>query len=88
MGPLALPGVASYPVSVRRPAASLHASFPRSVALAQLRFASLVVVNSWENFHLQDCAHAGRTKRKGGPGLTGAAFFLSSLAALPNFLSS
>ena len=62
--PLALPGVASYPVSVRRPAASLHASFTRSVALAQSRFASLVVVNSWEDFHLQDCAHAGRTRQR------------------------
>ena len=28
IGPLALVGVASYPVSVRRPAASFHASFP------------------------------------------------------------
>ena len=34
-------GTASNPVPVRRPAASLHASFPRSVTLAQLRFASL-----------------------------------------------
>jgi len=67
IGPLALPGVASYPVSVRRPAASLHASFTRSVALAQSRFASLVVVNSWENFHLQDCAHAGRTTGRRNP---------------------
>jgi hypothetical protein len=38
--PLALIGVASDPVSVRRPAASLHASFPRSVTLpaVALRF--------------------------------------------------
>jgi len=38
--PLALIGVASNPVSVRRPAASLHASFPRSVTLpaVALRF--------------------------------------------------
>lgn len=41
--PLAPLGVASYPVFVRRPAASLRASFPRSVALPQLRFASMRV---------------------------------------------
>src|SRR5580700_8310721 len=38
--PLALVGCAFYPVLVHRPAASLHASFPHSVALVQLRFAS------------------------------------------------
>jgi hypothetical protein len=27
----------------------------------QLRFASFAVVNLWEDFHLQDRAHAGRT---------------------------
>ena len=62
--PLALPGVASYPVLVHRLAVSFHASSPRSVALAQLRFASLAVVNSREDFHLQDRAHAGRTAKK------------------------
>lgn len=30
----------------------------------QLRFASFAVVNSWWDSHPQDCAHAGRTKRK------------------------
>ena len=40
---------------------SLHTSFPRSVTLAQLCFTSLAVVSSREDFHLQDCAHAGRT---------------------------
>jgi hypothetical protein len=25
------------------------------------------VVNSWENFHLQDCAHAGRTTGRRNP---------------------
>jgi hypothetical protein len=60
-GPLALVGSASYPVSVRRPAASLHASFPRSVALPQLRFASIAMVSFWEDFHLQGVRHAGRT---------------------------
>ena len=42
---------------------TLHASFPRSVTLTQLRFACLAVVSSAEDFHLQDRAHAGRTKR-------------------------
>ena len=61
--PLALVGTALYPVLVHRPAASLHASFPRSVALPQLRFASLAVVSLREDFHLQECAHAGRTRK-------------------------
>jgi hypothetical protein len=40
-GPLALLGNAFYPVPVHRPAAS----FPRSVALMQLRFASLTLTS-------------------------------------------
>lgn len=63
--PLVLPGLASYPVLVHRLTVSLHASSPRSVALTQLRFA-LLSVNSREDFHLRDRAHAGRTKRKRG----------------------
>jgi len=51
VGPLALVGNAFYPVLVHRPAASLHASFPHSVALMQLRFTSLVVINSRWDFH-------------------------------------
>ena len=43
--PLALLGTASYPVPVHRPAVSLPASSPRSVALPQLRFASLAVTS-------------------------------------------
>src|SRR6266446_2761735 len=66
-GPLALVRNAFYPVLVHRPAASLHASFPHSVALMQLRFTSLVVINSRWDFHPQECAHAGRTKRKVPP---------------------
>jgi len=31
----------------------------------QLRFASLVVINLWQDFHLQVCAHAGRTGMAG-----------------------
>ena len=45
---------------------TLHASFPRSVALTQLRFTSLTVVSSREDLHLQDCAHAGRTNETRG----------------------
>jgi hypothetical protein len=59
--PLALPGSASYLMSVRQPAVSLHASFPQSVALMQLRFASLTVTSSRVDFNLQVNAHAGRT---------------------------
>jgi len=66
IGPLALIGTASNPVSVRRPTVSLHASFPRSVALPQLRFASIAMVNSWEDFHLQGVRHAGRNRVGGG----------------------
>ena len=61
--PLALLGVASYPVLVHRLAVSLHASFPHSVTLTQLRFASFAVVNLREDLHLQDRAHAGRTTK-------------------------
>jgi len=59
--PLALLGRAFYPVLVHRLAASLHASFPHSVALMQLRFASFVVINLRRDLHPQECAHAGRT---------------------------
>jgi len=62
--PLALIGTASNPVSVRRPAVSLHASFPRSVALPQLRFASIAMASFWEDLHLQGVRHAGRTNRR------------------------
>ena len=40
---------------------TLHASFPHSVALMQLRFTSLAVTSSWRDLHPQECAHAGRT---------------------------
>ena len=62
-GPLALLGTAFYPALVHRHAASLHASSPRSVALLQLRLASFVVINLREELHLQEGAHAGRTKK-------------------------
>jgi len=43
---------------------TLRASFPRSVALPQLRFTSLAVTSLWRDLHPQVCAHAGRTKKK------------------------
>ena len=65
--PLALLGNASYLVLVHRLAVSLHASSPRLVTLTQLRFASFTVISSWEDFHLQDRAHAGRTAKGAAP---------------------
>ena len=62
-GPLALLGSAFYPILVHRLAASLHASFPQSVTLMQLRFASFVVINLRRDLHPQEYAHAGRTKK-------------------------
>ena len=59
--PLALLSSASYPVPVRRPAASLPASFTPASRSNALRFASLAVTSSREDFHLQVDAHAGRT---------------------------
>ena len=61
--PLTLLGSALYPALVHRLAVSLHASSPRSVALTQLRFASLTVVSPRRDLHPQECAHAGRTTR-------------------------
>ena len=46
---------------------TFHASFPHSVTLVQLRFASLVLVNLWRDLHPQVCAHAGRTTKKNHP---------------------
>ena len=45
----------------------LHASFPRSVTLTQLRFALLTVTSSQRDSHPQVCAHAGRTQKKSQP---------------------
>jgi hypothetical protein len=42
----------------------LHASFPRSVALTQLRLTLLTVTSSQRDLHPQVCAHAGRTIKK------------------------
>ena len=62
--PLALVGTAFYPVLVHRPAVSLHASSPHSVALIQLRFASIGVTTSRRDLPPLECAHAGRTQEK------------------------
>ena len=67
--PLALLGIAFYPVLVHRLTVLIHASFPRSVTLTQLRFTSFAVVNSREDLHIQDCAHAGRTTKKASQAL-------------------
>jgi hypothetical protein len=61
--PKALRGAGS-PVLVHRLAASLHASSPHSVTLMQLRFASFAVINLRWDFHPQECARAGRTRKK------------------------
>jgi hypothetical protein len=61
--PLAPVTGASYPILVHQPTVAFHASFRRSVALPPLRFPSLAVTCSGEDFHLQDDAHAGRTRR-------------------------
>ena len=62
--PLALLGNAFYPVLFHRLAVSLHASSPHSVTLMQLRFASLAVINLRWDFLPQECARAGRTKKR------------------------
>ena len=66
--PLAPVGLAFYPVLVHRPAASLHASSPRSITLTQLRFASFAMVCLREDLHLQERARAGRTKERAPEG--------------------
>ena len=43
---------------------TLRTSFPRSVTLTQLYFASLVVTNLRRDLHPQVYAHAGRTMKK------------------------
>jgi hypothetical protein len=85
-------GVASDPVPVRRPAVSLPASFPRSVTLTQLRFASIRMVSFRRDLHPQDSAHAGRTMGEGPlePKLEGACRLLDgeSGRAQPPFIAS
>jgi len=61
--PLALLGNACYPISVRRLADSLPASFSRPLALAALRFAWVATTNFPEDSHLQAIVHAGHTHK-------------------------
>jgi len=42
---------------------TLRASSPRSVTLTQLRFACLAVASLAGDFHPEDRAHAGRTRK-------------------------
>ena len=63
--PLAPARVASYPVSVRQPTASLHASFSCSLAVAALRFARFPAAWLPEDLHLLVMGHAGHTKKGG-----------------------
>jgi hypothetical protein len=74
--PLALLGFAFYPVLVHRLAASIHASFPHSVTLVQLRFSSLAVINLRRDLHPLERAHAGRTKKGAGLGAGAASICL------------
>jgi hypothetical protein len=76
--PLALFDGASYPVSVRQPAASFPASFSTPVTLGALRFPWIVTTNSPEDFHLQVIRHAGHTTRK-PPAPAGAEGFVLPL---------
>ena len=46
---------------------TLHASFPRSVALTQLRLTLLTVTSSQRDMHPQVRAHAGRTRKTPQP---------------------
>jgi hypothetical protein len=66
IGSLAPLDAASDPVLVHRPTVSLPASFPRSVALTQLRFASIRMTSFRRDLLPQDSAHAGRTNAKRG----------------------
>src|SRR5512140_161496 len=68
-GPLALLGNAFYPILVHRLAASLHASFPHSVALLPSRFTSFAVLHLRRHLHPQECARAGRTINTNNPRL-------------------
>jgi hypothetical protein len=61
ISPLALIGSAFYPVSVRRLAASLAASFSGPLTLAALRFTWVATTNSPGDFHSQVTIHAGHT---------------------------
>ena len=60
-----LQGSAFDSILVHRHTALPHAFSPHSVTLMQLRFASFAVNSSQRDLHPQECARAGRTKKKG-----------------------
>ncbi len=64
MGPLALVHNASYPVSVRRLASSLHASFSAHLTIRTLHFTSVPATRSQEDSHLLIIAHAGHSQKR------------------------
>src|SRR6266700_5610654 len=65
--PLALLGSALYPVSCSEPPSSLHASFTPASRSDALRFTSLAVTSSREDFHLPpgQCPYRARTLKQG-----------------------
>ena len=62
--PLASPGDASYPVSVRRPADALAPSFSPPLAVGTLGFAWFATTCSPKDSHLQVTSHAGHTTNR------------------------
>ena len=85
--PLALVGVAWYPVSVRRPAGSFPASFSLGLATVALRFPWVPVTKFPEDSHLRVSAHAGRTK-KGRAGIARPPSTLCFAASPPEVSTS
>jgi hypothetical protein len=72
---------ASYPVSVRRVAILLHASFRRSLAVPPLRFARASPPSGCTgDFHPQAAGHAQHTRRR-APACAGTAMQLSEQRA-------
>jgi hypothetical protein len=66
-GPLALLDSASYPISVRRLADSLAASFNGPLTVAALRFTWVATTNSPGDSHPQAIVHAGHTRTPRAP---------------------
>ena len=64
LDPLALLGSTFNPVLVHGPTASIHASFPHSVALMRLHFTSFVMTNLVRDLQTRASASAERTKLK------------------------
>jgi hypothetical protein len=82
IGSLALPGSALYPVPVRRPAVSLLDSFTPPLQSDALRYISVAVTSSQEDFHMpgtpsekaaQICAPLSAQSENRGGGFVGLA---------------